>query len=198
MHTIWKLAAVAMLGAGLSACAGGGSREVYTQMPALKGRNLAEDTGGAPMQCVPYARNNSKVKLYGDAWTWWDKAEGKYPRGSAPQTGAVMVLHDYAGPEHGHLAVVRNMVSSREIRIDHANWLNDGSVFINNPVMDVSQDNNWSMVRVWNIQTGAWGNRIYPVKGFIGSRKDVDDLDQDSRTDRVASTTLDGPSRQLH
>ncbi|RYG65128.1 hypothetical protein EON64_12580 [archaeon] len=80
----------------------------------------------------------------------------------------MLVLHDYAGPEHGHLAVVRNLINGREIRVDHANWLNDGSVFVNNPVMDVSEGNDWTKVRVWNIQTGAWGGKVYPVQGFIG------------------------------
>ncbi len=51
--------------------------------------------------------------------------------------------------------------------MDHANWLDDGSIFINDPVMDVSEDNDWSAVRVWNIKTGAWGGNTYPVQGFI-------------------------------
>ena len=25
-----------------------------------------------------------------------------------------------------------------------------------------------AQVRVWNIKTGAWGGKIYPVQGFIG------------------------------
>jgi hypothetical protein len=79
-----------------------------------------------------------------------------------------MVLHDYAGPKHGHLAIVRALVNSREIRVDHANWLNDGAVYLNDPVVDVSQDNDWSRVRVWNIPNNAWGSRVYPVQGFIG------------------------------
>jgi hypothetical protein len=33
--------------------------------------------------------------------------------------------------------------------------------------MDVSQSNDWSAVRVFNIQTGAWGGNVYPVQGFI-------------------------------
>ena len=61
-----------------------------------------------------------------------------------PQAGSVMVLHDYAGSDHGHVAVVKTLVSPREIRVDHANWLNDGSIYVNDPVMDVSQDNDWS------------------------------------------------------
>jgi surface antigen len=68
-----------------------------------------------------------------------------------------MVLTNYAGPNHGHVAVVKRIVSSREIRIDHANWLNDGSIYVNNPVMDVSAANDWSQVRVFKIQTGRLG-----------------------------------------
>ncbi|HMH64523.1 MAG TPA: hypothetical protein VK515_02980, partial [Rhizomicrobium sp.] len=50
----------------------------------------------------------------------------------------------------------------------HANWLDDGSIYVNNPVEDVSSDNDWSMVRVYNLATGGWGVKVYPVKGFIG------------------------------
>ena len=79
-----------------------------------------------------------------------------------------MVLTGYAGPERGHLAVVRQIVSPREIRVDHANWLNDGAIYLDDPVQDVSRWNDWSMVRVYNIKTGAWGGKVYPVQGFIG------------------------------
>jgi hypothetical protein len=63
--------------------------------------------------------------------------------------------------------VVQQIISPREIRVDHANWLDDGSIYLNDPVADVSEDNDWSEVRVWNIRTGAWGGNIYPVQGFI-------------------------------
>ena len=39
--------------------------------------------------------------------------------------GSVMVLTGYAGPGRGHVGVVSQLVSAREIRIDHANWLGD-------------------------------------------------------------------------
>jgi hypothetical protein len=105
--------------------------------------------------------------------TWWDQASGRYARLEEPALGSVMVLHNYAGPKHGHLAVVRTLVNSREIRVDHANWLNDGAVYINDPVVDVSQGNDWSQVRVWNIPNNAWGSRVYAVQGFIGPGRDV-------------------------
>ena len=136
-------------------------------LPREPGRNLVEDTGQKPLQCVPYARDHSAIKIYGDAWTWWDQAAGKFQRGSSPESGAVMVLNGYAGPERGHVAVVQKIISSREIRVDHANWLDDGSIYLNDPVVDVSAGNDWSEVRVWNIQTGAWGGHTYPVQGFI-------------------------------
>ena len=42
------------------------------------------------------------------------------------------------------------VVSDREIVIDHANWLNDGKVYLDQPVLDVSEDNDWSAVpKVW-------------------------------------------------
>ncbi|HWC62879.1 MAG TPA: CHAP domain-containing protein, partial [Rhizomicrobium sp.] len=135
-------------------------------LPREPGRNLTEE-GQSPLQCAPFARDHSQVKIFGDAWTWWDQAAGRYRRGATPEEGAVMVLLGYAGPERGHVAVVEKIISPREIRVDHANWLDDGSVFLNDPVVDVSADNDWSEIRVWNIKTGAWGGNIYPVQGFI-------------------------------
>jgi hypothetical protein len=167
MNIITKLAAVALLAFGLEGCASTVMNYDENPMPHEYGRTVTKNEGKV-LQCVPYARAHSSVKIFGDATTWWDKAEGKYKRGERPEPGAVMVLHDYAGPDHGHLAVVRRLVGVREIRVDHANWLNDGSVYENDPVADVSEANDWSLVRVFNLQTGAWGAKVYPVQGFIG------------------------------
>ena len=60
------------------------------------------------------------------------------------------------------------MITPREIRIDHANWLNDGAIYVNDPVLDVSPDNDWSQVKVWNIRSASWGTKVYAVRGFIG------------------------------
>ena len=43
-------------------------------------------------QCVPFARAASGIEIYGDAWTWWDQADGRYDRGHAPRSGAVIVF----------------------------------------------------------------------------------------------------------
>lgn len=168
MGSIAKLSGVALLASSLSGCAARVMDYGDNPMPPEYGRTVTQNDGSKPLQCVPYAREHSSVKIFGDAYTWWDQAQGKYPRALLPETGAVMVLNNYAGADRAHLAVVRQMVSAREIRVDHANWLNDGSIYVNDPVEDVSQSNDWSLVRVFNLRTGAWGGRVYPVQGFIG------------------------------
>ena len=90
-----------------------------------------------------------------------------------------MVLFNYAGPNRGHVAVVRALVDTRTIKVDHANWLDDGAIYTDDPVRDVSAANDWSQVRVFNLRTGAWGSRIYPVQGFIGPGPDNSDRDSD-------------------
>lgn len=165
-----RIAALAITAAGLAGCASDrAAYETYPEaMPEMARETPAIVPQLGPLQCVPYAREHSAVKLYGDAWTWWDKASGKFSRESVPESGSVLVLTNYAGPERGHVAVVRSLISAREIRVDHANWLGDGAIYLDDPVADVSAENDWSIVRVWNIRTGAWGARTYPVQGFIG------------------------------
>jgi len=174
MRAIFRLAAAAMLAFTLEGCATRIMDYEENPMPRERGDIIVENDTHKPVQCVPYARAHSSIKIYGDAFTWWDQAAGRYERGSLPGRGAVMVLNNYAGPERGHLAVVRRVVGAREIRVDHANWLEDGSIYVNNPVEDVSRDNDWSVVRVFNLKTGGWGSRLYPVQGFIGSTPDSD------------------------
>ncbi len=169
MRAIGKLAAAALLALSLGGCASNVMDYQETPMPRERGQTTVENDGQKPLQCVPYAREHSGIKIYGDAYTWWDKAAGKYPRRPRPEPGTVMVLNNYAGADRGHVAVVRRVVSLREIRVDHANWLDDGSIYVNDPVEDVSGDNDWSVVRVYNLKTGGWGSRLYPVQGFIGA-----------------------------
>ena len=123
---------------------------------------------GPRLQCVPYARQESGVGIFGDAYTWWDQAAGRFERSSAPEPGAVMVMRAYGNnAQRGHVAVVRRVVNDREIVVDHANWLNGGEIGLDNPVMDVSEDNDWSQVRVWYAPEGHYGGRVYSVQGFI-------------------------------
>lgn len=127
------------------------------------------------LQCVPYARQVSGIELQGDAWRWWSAAQGIYDRGTTPQVGAVLVFRQTAHMRHGHVAVVRQVLNRREIRIDHANWGNGqrggrGGVSQNVAVLDVSLNNDWSQVRVWHAPSGGYGNRANPSYGFIYSR----------------------------
>ena len=59
-------------------------------------------------------------------------------------------------------------ILSRQIRVDHANWLDDGRIYRNDPVIDVSPENDWSAVRVWDTRDNVLGARTYLVRGFIG------------------------------
>lgn len=123
----------------------------------------------ADLQCVPFARAHSNVKLFGDAYLWWGKAKGHYTRRASPSVGSVMVLDHYSGHEHAHLAVVRSInPKMHQIIVDHANWLNDGNIHLNDAVRDVSRAQNWTEVRVFDLATHQWGRHDYHVAGFIG------------------------------
>ena len=119
------------------------------------------------LQCVPYARQISKVSIRGDAWTWWPSAKGRYGRGNTPKVGSVLALKRTRRLRYGHIAVVTRILSGREIIIDHANWLNRGRLHLGTPVRDVSANNDWSVVRVWYTPGKKYGVRSYPAHGFI-------------------------------
>ena len=171
-----RLAAAVSISFALADCASTNSGALYddsdTSTSSLRGARV--ETPAVPLQCVPYARSRSGVSLYGDAGTWWAKSAGVYARGPSPSRGSVMVLTGYAGPGRAHVAVVASLVSGREITVDHANWLDDGAIYRDDPVVDVSPDNDWSEVRVFNPRTSSWGTRTYLVQGFIGPDADGD------------------------
>jgi surface antigen len=118
---------------------------------------------------VPFARAVTGIEIYGDAWTWWDQAAGRYARGQAPQLGAVLTLRRDKRLRSGHVAVVAAIKSEREILVSHANWGSDGDtrgvIHARQPVIDVSPANDWTEVRMMNTK-GSFG-RIYPAHGFI-------------------------------
>lgn len=119
---------------------------------------------GQRVWCVPFARTASGIEIRGNAKTWWDKAKGIYDRGRDPVVGSVMAFRPTKGMPLGHVAVVSEIVSKREIRIDHANW-NRNQVSLRMAVIDVSQRNDWSAVRLES-RPDSFG-RVYPVNGFI-------------------------------
>ncbi|GIK48893.1 MAG: CHAP domain-containing protein [Hyphomonadaceae bacterium] len=121
----------------------------------------------ARLQCVPFARRESGVELYGNANTWWRQAVGRYETAETPSEGAVLVLRGYATDNRGHVAVVKEVVSERMVIVDHANWLNGGEITRDVPIQDVSEAGDWSEVRVWHVPTRQWGARTYRVQGFI-------------------------------
>lgn len=123
------------------------------------------------LQCVPYARVVSGVTLYGDAWTWWAQAAGHYDRGHVPRKGAVLAFQPYGPMQLGHVAVVSAVLSDREVLIRHANWSTPGAIEEDVRAIDVSEEGDWSAVRVWHTPTGQMGARINPTYGFIYSEK---------------------------
>jgi surface antigen len=121
----------------------------------------------ARLQCVPFARREAGVEIYGNANTWWAQAKDHYETRQTPREASVVVLRGYANANRGHVAVVREIVSPRLIIVDHANWLNTGEITRNVPVRDVSPNGDWSQVQVWNVPGRHWGGRTYNVQGFI-------------------------------
>jgi surface antigen len=130
----------------------------------------------ASISCVPYVRSVTGMDISGNAHTWWSNAAGSYARGHRPERGAVLSFRSSGGMRLGHVAVVSRVVNSREVLIDHANWegpgIRKGTVIRGASVVDVSDRNDWSAVRV---QVGRDDNaygRVYPVNGFIYNRPD--------------------------
>jgi hypothetical protein len=119
------------------------------------------------LYCVEYARMRSGLEIFGDAKTWWTSAKNIYDEFTAPVANAVMVFSGSSRIRRGHVAVVTSIVSPREIVVDQANWQNHGEIDHNTPVLDVSPDNDWSQVRVWDIKTGQFGAHVYAISGFI-------------------------------
>ena len=117
--------------------------------------------------CVPFARELTGFDITGDAWRWWDGAAGRYNRGRMPVAGSVLVLKRTGSMRRGHVAVVRRVVSAREIIVDQANWAPHGRVNEPTRVIDVSAKNDWSQTRFWHQPTGQMGTGVYPAYGFI-------------------------------
>lgn len=128
-------------------------------------------SAAAYLQCVPFARAESGVDLFGNAETWWGQAAGRYERGNEPRVGAVLSMPGTRAMPHGHVAVVRQIVSDREILIDHANWSpiggRRGQVERGVRAIDVSANGDWSQVRIWYAPIRDLGLRANPAHGFI-------------------------------
>lgn len=129
----------------------------------------------AGISCVPYAREVSGIMVSGNAWQWWGNAAGQYARGYRPEVGSVLNFRANPRMPLGHVAVVTRIVNPREIVVDQANWGSHGMrgrISRNVAVVDVSEANNWSAVRVELGRSGTFGS-VYPTYGFIYNRPDT-------------------------
>jgi len=161
-------------------------------LKGAKARYTGRSYGG--LQCVPFARTASGIQLKGNAANWWDAANGVYERGQAPEAGSILNFRANGNMRLGHVAVVKNVVSSREIEIDHANWAGPGAskggISRNIPVVDVSPNNDWSSVRVALGHSGNYGS-VYPTYGFIYDRPDNGTVAQGpARFDEIAEAPV--------
>jgi surface antigen len=122
-------------------------------------------------QCAAFARQFSGIEIRGDAWTWWNLAEGRYAKGQRPRVGAVMSFTPSGNMRLGHVATVTQVLGSRDITVTHANWspINGtrGQIERDVVIRDVSDNNDWSRVRVWYAPLGDLGTTAWPVDGFI-------------------------------
>ncbi|WP_170004090.1 CHAP domain-containing protein [Pseudopontixanthobacter vadosimaris] len=163
---------IILLAASLLSLAAPARAEDATGFRSPNGEAAARGAELPPyLQCVPYARQQSGVQIYGDAHSWWDQAAGRYERGREPRIGAVMHFPPHRNMRLGHVAAVSRVLDSRRILLRHANWspINGRRGQIENDVlaMDVSPGNDWSSVRVWYDPIQDLGLTPWPVSGFI-------------------------------
>ena len=137
------------------------------------GRRLARFAAVSSLpviQCVTFARQDAGIMIAGNARDWWRNAAGIYARGSQPETGSVLSFHGSERMPLGHVAVVSGVQDSRTIMIDQSHW-NSRGVARDVVVKDVSDDNDWTAVRV-ELGRGDGFGSIYSTHGFIYPRPD--------------------------
>ena len=137
------------------------------RLPAAIATAPSVETPLRRLFCVEYARMRSGLAVFGDAKHWWERAKNLYARLPHPVEEAVMVFSGSKRLKRGHVAVVTDIVSPRQIIVDQANWQNKGEIDHATPVLDVSAANDWSLVRVWDIRSGGFGAHVYAISGFI-------------------------------
>ena len=122
-------------------------------------------------QCVPFARLVSGIQIFGDAYTWWKQAVGRYETGFTPRAGAVLCFKPTQRMKLGHVAVVSQVLTDRIIQITHANWSpiegSRGKIEKDVTLVDVSPGGDWSAVKVWYDPSRDLGGSTYPTYGFI-------------------------------
>jgi len=138
-------------------------------------------------QCVPFARLVSGIQIFGDAYTWWNQAIGKYETGFTPKAGAVLCFKPTERMRLGHVAVVSQVLTDRIVQITHANWSpiegSRGKVEKDVTLVDVSPQGDWSQVKVWYDPNRDLGGSTYATYGFIY---------QDTKAKVLTATGLSG------
>jgi len=126
--------------------------------------------GAHVIQCVAFAKQDAGILISGNARDWWSNAAGIYERGARPEAGSVLSFRANGRMPLGHVAVVSGIEDSRTIVIDQSHW-NSRGITRDIEVKDVSENNDWTAVRVQLGHNGAFGS-IYPTHGFIYPRPD--------------------------
>lgn len=147
--------------------------------------------GPVSLECAPFARALSGVKLYGPAGDWWWKAQGKYARTYAPEVGSVLVFAKTGRLRDGHAAVVSKVISSRQILVTQANWVHH-RVTEDQPAIDISRNGDWSEIRVWWPPSAQMGVTEYPALGFIKASRPTSHALLAARTPGAIQMALNG------
>jgi hypothetical protein len=134
--------------------------------PGGAGRAGGYVGGATPVECAPFARALTGVALSGAAADWWRQADGRYPRTTQPNVGSLLVFRRSGRLPKGHVAVVSQVLSRRQILVTQANWVHH-RITEDQPVIDISENGDWSAVRVWWPPTRQMGVADYPTFGFI-------------------------------
>ena len=127
--------------------------------------------GSAPIRqsgltCAPFARELSGIALYGEAASWWDGAAGRYGRANRPEVGGVLVFRRSSRLPSGHVSVVSRVINARQIEVIQANWVPE-QLDQDQLVVDVSERNDWTEVRVWYPPLNQIGGHTYAAHGFV-------------------------------
>ncbi len=162
----------ALVCAVISLCAAGSLEAKTTAHHKARSAAVTKVSASSPyLQCVTFARQLSGLQIFGDAWTWWEKATGKYEEGQTPKPGAVLVFQSQGKMRLGHVAVVSTVITERYIQVTHANWSpingHRGQVEDHVNVLDVSDKGDWSKVKVWYGPLNDLGTTVYTTYGFI-------------------------------
>jgi len=161
----------ALICAVTTLCAAGSLEAKTTTHRTTKVSAEKASSSSPYLQCVTFARQLTGMQIFGDAWTWWEKATNKYDEGQTPKPGAVLVFKSQGKMKLGHVAVVSQIITDRYIQITHANWSpvdgRRGRVEDHVNVLDVSDKGDWSKVKVWYGPLNDLGTTIYTTYGFI-------------------------------